>query len=151
MGRNVVIFGVDISNSKHANNKIKNMLVLGRGFIQKIDDTTIYAEQMYAPNFSAENKTFCLSLHYNGDNSYLFVNGKKVIQFKAKDSEIKAYPLILGNIAVDADGDDTSNFTYQTDAGRYGNVYDFSVDCDGITNDKIQEIHDYLMGKNDLI
>ena len=44
---------------------------------------------MYPPNFSVENKTFCLSLHCNGDNSYLFVNGKKVTQFKAKDSEIK--------------------------------------------------------------
>ena len=33
---------------------------------------------MYSPNLSAENKTFCLSLHYNGDDSYLFVNGKEV-------------------------------------------------------------------------
>ena len=45
---------------------------------------------MYSPNLSPDNKTFCLSLHYNGDDSYLFVNGKVVTKFKAKDSEIKA-------------------------------------------------------------
>ena len=44
---------------------------------------------MYLPNFRAEKKTFCLSLYYNGDDSYLFVNGKEFTQFKAKDSEIK--------------------------------------------------------------
>ena len=47
--RNVVIFGVDMSN------KIKNIIVLGHGFMKEIDDTTIYAEQMYSPNFSVEN------------------------------------------------------------------------------------------------
>ena len=47
---------------------------------------------MYSPNFRKENKTFVLSLHYNGDNSYLFVNGKEVAKFKAKDSEIKTIP-----------------------------------------------------------
>ena len=75
-----------MNNSRHANNKIKDVLVLGRGIIQKIDDTTIYAEKMYSPNFTIANKTFCLSLHYNGDdNNYLFVNGKEVIKFKAKN------------------------------------------------------------------
>ena len=50
---------------------------------------------MYSPNFSVENKIFVLSLHYNDDNSYLFVNSQKVTQFKAKDSEIKARPMYL--------------------------------------------------------
>ena len=50
---------------------------------------------MYSTNFTVDNKTFCLSLHYNGDNSYLFVNGKEIINFKAKDSEIFPYPLRL--------------------------------------------------------
>ena len=82
-GKNVIIFGVDMSNSKHANNKTKNDSVLGRGFIQKIDYTTMYAETMYSSSFTVENKTFCLSLYYNGDYSYLFVNGKKVTKSKA--------------------------------------------------------------------
>ena len=53
---------------------------------------------MYSPNFTVYNKTFCLSLHYDGDNSYLFVNGKEVCKGKAEDSEIVPYPLCLGNI-----------------------------------------------------
>ena len=46
-------------------------------------------------------KKFCLSLHYDGDNSYLFVNGTETHQFKAKDSEIVTNPLCLGNISKD--------------------------------------------------
>ena len=53
---------------------------------------------MYSINFTVTKKKFCLSLHYNGANSYLFVNGKEIIKFKAKDSEIVASPLCLGNI-----------------------------------------------------
>ena len=74
-----------MTNSKHANNKTKDVLVLGRCFIQKIDGTTIYAEKMHSTNFSVENKTFCLRLHYNNkSNSYLYVNGKEVFKFKTK-------------------------------------------------------------------
>ena len=58
---------------------------------------------MYSTNFTVDNKTFCLSLHYNGDNSYLFVNGKEIIKFRAKDSEIVPYLLCLGNISKDFD------------------------------------------------
>ena len=83
-----MIVGVDITGSIHASKKTKNFLVLGRGLIQLIKKTTLYAEKMYSPNFSAENKIFVLSLHYNGDNSLLLVNGQKVTQFKAKDSVI---------------------------------------------------------------
>ena len=60
--KNIIIFGVDMTNSKHANNKAKDVLVLGKGLIQKIDETTIYAEKMYSPDFTIANKTFCLSL-----------------------------------------------------------------------------------------
>ena len=63
--KNVIILGVNMANSKHANNKTKDVLVLGHGLMQKIDDTTIYVEKMYSPNFTVANKTFCLSLHYN--------------------------------------------------------------------------------------
>ena len=68
-GKNVIIFGVEMTNSKHANNKTKDVLVLGQGLIQKVDDATIYAGKMYSPNFTVANKTFCLSLHYNGDKN----------------------------------------------------------------------------------
>ena len=80
-GKNVIIFGVDMTKSKHVNNKTKYVLkICLKNMSQKIDDTTIFAEKMYSPNFTVVNKTFCLSLHYNGDDSYLFVSGK----FKAK-------------------------------------------------------------------
>ena len=52
---------------------------------------------MYLINFTEHNKKFCLSLHYNGANSYLLVNGKEIRKFKAKDSEIVTSPLCLGN------------------------------------------------------
>ena len=58
---------------------------------------------MFSTNFTVVNKIFCLSLHYSGDNSYLFVNQNKIIKFKAKDSEVVPYPLCLGNISTDFD------------------------------------------------
>ena len=61
-------------------------------------DTTLTRERNYATNFSEEQKKFCLSLHYNGANSRLFVNGVKIYKFKAKDSENNAAPSSLGNI-----------------------------------------------------
>ena len=55
---------------------------------------------MYSINVTVTGKKFCLSLHYNGANSYLFVSGTE-IKFKAKDSEIVETPLCLGNISKD--------------------------------------------------
>ena len=100
-GINAKVFGVDMSSSVHATNREKSLLILGKSLTQVLEDTTIYAEKMYSVNFTATRKKFCLRLHYNGDNSYLFVNGKKIIKFKAKDSEIVANPLCLGNISED--------------------------------------------------
>ena len=115
-GKNVIIFGVEMTNSKHANNKTKDILVLGHGLIQKIDDTTIYPEKMYSPNFTVANKTLCLSLHYNGDNSYLFINGKEVIKFKAKKQSLVGQ-LLLGNISADFNQADRKL------TGLYGYIY----------------------------
>ena len=56
---------------------------------------------MYSINFTVTKKKFYLSLHYNGANSYLFVNGKEIIKFKANDSEIVASPLCVGYISKD--------------------------------------------------
>ena len=67
---------------------MKHVLVLGQDFVQNADNTTIYAEKMCRPNFTVDNETCCLSLHYNGDNSYLFVNGTEVTKFEAKNSEL---------------------------------------------------------------
>ena len=69
--------------------------------VQGINDTTLYAEKVYSQNFTAVNKKFVLSLHYNGDNSYLFVTGKEQLKFKAKDDQIVKEILWLGNISDD--------------------------------------------------
>ena len=85
-GRNVIILGADMSSSVHANNRTKNILVLGKYFIQGLDNKSVYAEKLYSINFTKINTKFCLSLHYNGVNSYLFVNGTEIHKCKAKDS-----------------------------------------------------------------
>ena len=83
------------------NNKANNIYVMGDLFVQGINDTTLYAEKIYSQNFTAANKKFVLSLHYNGDDSYLFVNGKRELKFKAKDDQIVKEILCLGNISDD--------------------------------------------------
>ena len=82
-----------MSSSAHANNRANNILVLDKEFIQGVNDTTIYAEKMYSTNFTVTDKIFCLSLHYKGDSSYLFVNDKEIVNFKANESEIVPYLL----------------------------------------------------------
>ena len=82
--KNVIIFGCDISGSTHSNNRANSIFVLGKNFIQGINDTTIYAEKIYKTDFTQQDKNFFLSLHYNGDNSYLFVNGVQQYKFKTK-------------------------------------------------------------------
>ena len=89
-----------MSSSPHIDNKRKDILVLGRGPTQGLE-STLTAEKMYSINFTATKKKFCLSLHYNGANSYLFVNGTEIHKFKAKDCEFLASPLCLGNISKD--------------------------------------------------
>ena len=90
-----------MSSSVYANNRTKKTLILDEGFTQRLEDTTLYAEKRYPINFSATKTRFCLSLHYNGANSCLFVNGIEIIKFKAKDSEIVVNTLRLGNISED--------------------------------------------------
>ena len=62
-------------------------------------DTRLTAKAKYPTNFTQPRKTFALRLHYNGSNSFLLVNAKKIYQFKAKDPEIKNYTPCLGNIS----------------------------------------------------
>ena len=103
-GQNVLIFGADMSSSAHIDNKKKDILLLGKGPTQGLEHT-LTAERMYPINFIVTKKKFCLSLHYNGANSYLFVNGREIVKFKAKDSEIVVSPICLGNISKDWSAD----------------------------------------------
>ena len=98
LGRNVKIFGVDMSSSTKTDNRKKDILILGKGPTQGLEHT-LSAEKMYSINFTEKNKKFCLSLHYNKENSYLFVNGTEIIKFKSKDVEVLPYQLCLKNIS----------------------------------------------------
>ena len=124
----------------------KDILVLGKGPTQGWEHT-LTAEKMYSVNFTVTGTVFCLILHYNGANSYLFVNGKEIVKFKAKDSEIVAPLLCLGNISKDWSVDNIK----RTGLNRY--FYDFNVDYDPIPGG-ISKIlwtcHDYLMFKYDI-
>ena len=84
-------------------------------------------------------------MHYNGSNSYLLINGTEIYISKTKDSEIIAAPICLGGISRDFSVDNMKK------TGLNGYVYDFSVDYDAIANDKILDIHKYLMKKNNII
>ena len=99
---------------------------------------------MYSINFTVTKEKFCLSLHYNRANSYLFVNGREIYKFKAKDSEIVASPLCLGNIYV-------WSIDNMKRTGFNGYIYDFSVDYDATDVDDIKDIHKYLMKKNNIM
>ena len=118
----------------------KGILTLGKGPTQGLEHT-LTVEKMYSISSTVTRKKFCLSLHYNGANSYLFVNGTEIHKFKAKDSEIVAAPLCLGNISKNWSVD------HMKKTGFHGYVYDFRVDYDAIAVDDIVDIHNYLMKK----
>ena len=143
-GKNIIIFGVNMSSSARIDNRKKDILILGKGPTQGLEHT-LSAEKLYSINFTKKNTKFCLSLHYNGANSYLFVNGTEIIKFKAKDSEISAYSLCLGNISKDWSQDNMKK------AGFNGYIYDFSTDYNAIGVSDILDIHKYLMKKNKIV
>ena len=150
-GKNVITFEADMSFSSHERNRQSEIYVLGKDLIQGVPTVgptkggaTIYAEKVYEHNFTKSNKKFVLSLHYNGDNSYLFVNGGEELKFKAKtfDNEMKQNILYLGNLSSDWSSINSTN------TGLYGSVYDFAVDYSPVNSmGTIYDIHRYLMKK----
>ena len=85
--RNILIFGVDMSSSSHIDNIKRNISLLGKGPTQGLEHRMV-AEKLYSTKSTKHCAKSCLSWHYNGANSYLFVNGTEIIEFKAKYSEI---------------------------------------------------------------
>ena len=113
--------------------------------MQGLGEDSLTAEKMYSINFTVTQRKFCLSLHYNGSNSYLFVNGKEILKFKAKDSTV-ADPLCLGNISK---GWSSSNMKK---TGLNGYVYEFNVDySNNNTKDAIPYVHKYSLSKYDIV
>ena len=134
-----------MSFSKHANNKANNIYVMGKDYIHKINDTTIYAEKTFYRNFTDLGHKFVLSLQYNGNNSYLFVNGKQELKFKTKTYQIIRKNLCLGNLSNGWTNKESSK------TSLYGNIYDFVVDCKPIVGvDPVYDMHKYLMAKHNI-
>ena len=134
-----------MSSSVHVDNKGKDILILGKGPTPGLGEHSLTVEKMYSVNLTDHRVKYCLSLHYNDANSYVFVNGTEVIKSKAKDSKTAATPLCLGNISKDWSVDSVK------DTGLNGYVYDFSDDYDVTAVDDIKDIHKYLMRKNNLV
>ena len=124
-----------MNSSTYIDHKGKHILILGEGPTQGLDNATLVAEAKYLTDFSRSQGKFCSSLHYNESNFLLFVNATKIYQCKAKDYEIKKYPLCLGNASK---GFTSINVKK---AGLNGYVYEFSNDYN------IIDIHKYLMKK----
>ena len=118
---------------------------MGEGLTQGINDTTIYVEKIYYRNFTDPGKTFVLSLHYNGDNSYLFVNGRQELKFKAKTDQLVKEKLCIGNLS------DQWTASESEETRLYGNIYDFLVDYQAVVGvGPIYDMHRYLMTKHDM-
>ena len=130
-----------MSSSTKTDNKGKDTLILGKGPTQELGEHSLSAEKMYSINFTKVNTKFCLSLYYNGANSYLFVNGTEIHKFTAKDSEILPNNSCLGNISKESNMKKTIFNGY---------IYDFSLEYYSLDIEDIKDIHKYLMKKNDM-
>ena len=117
---------------------------MGDLFVQGINDTTLYAEKLYSQHFAAVNKKFVLSLHYNGDDSYLFINDKRELKFKPQDDQMVKEILCLGNISDDWTAANAEK------TGFWDKIYDFAVDYTSTNIGDIYNIHRYLMKKHNI-
>ena len=125
-GRNVLIFGVDMRFSAHATNRVNHIYLMGDGLTQGINDTTLYVEKNYWRDFIDPRKKFIISLHYNGDESYFFVNGRQELKFKAKTDQLVKEKLCIGNLS------DQWRASESEKTELYGSIYDFVVDYEQI-------------------
>ena len=134
-----------MSFSVHATNRANNIYVMGTGLTQGIHDTTLYAEKKFYRNFADFGKKFMLSLHYNDDDSYLFINGRQELKFKCKTDQLVKEKLFIGNLS------DQETTSESEKTGVYGKIYDFAVDYEQIVGTtKILDMHKYLMTKHNI-
>ena len=141
--RYVIISGVNNSSSSYVDNLKKKFLIADKGPTFGINGRFGSVEEKWSINSTKSNTTFCLSLHYNGDNSCLFVNGKEMIKFKAdnKNANIPTR-FCLGSIYDGFSAADSREVSLNR------NVYDFSVNYNSIDKSGILNINKYLVTKN---
>ena len=143
--RNVITFGVDNSSSSHSDNHKNDFLILVNGATCGINWTLGAPENKFDINFSKANTSFCLTLHYKRDNSYLFVNGKEIFKLKAGNKNVNFLAqFCLGSIS------NGFGALGSREVFLNGNVYDFSVDYSSIDKSDILNIYKYLMIKNNI-
>ena len=143
--RNILIFGVANSSPSHTDNCQSNFLVLSEGWTSSINGSFDSLGKKFSINFSKANSKFCLSLHYNGDNNYMLVNGKEIFKLKADNRNIN-FPaqFCLGSIS------NGFGATESREVCLIGDVYDFSVDYNAIDKSDILNIYKYLTLKNNI-
>ena len=134
-----------MNSSVHIDNKGKDILILVSIPTQGLGEHSLTAKKMYSINFSATGRKFCLGLHYNGANSYLFVKWTEMIKFETKDSELDSNILCFENSSKDFSVDEMKKL------GLYGTVYELSVDYGVISVDNLLNIHKYLIKKYNII
>ena len=128
------------SSSSSLDNRKNNFLILSVGLTFGINEKSGLSEKTFSINFSKSNTKLYLSLHYNYDNSYLFINGKEIIKFKANNQK----KFCLGSIS------DGFSATESRKVYSNGDVYDLSVDSSSIDKSDMLNIHKYLMTKNNI-
>ena len=137
--RNVIIFGVDSSSSSYMDNPKNNFLILSKCQTFRINGSFGEPEKKFSINFTKANTKFCLNLHYNGNNSYLFVNGTETIKFKANNKNVNLLTqFFLGSIS------DGLNASKSREVSLNGDVYNFAVDYNSIDKSDILNIQKYL-------
>ena len=143
--RNALIFGADMNFSVHKTKRANHIYVMGTGLTQGIHDTTLYAEKNFYRNVTDPGKKFMLSLHYNGDDSYLLVKSRQELKFKCKTDELVKENLCIGNLS------DQWTPSESEKTGLYGKIYYFVVDYEQIVGvETIYDMHRYLMTKHNI-
>ena len=138
--RNVLIFGVDNSSSSHTDIRKNKFLILNEGPTYDINKRFSLLEKNFSINFSKARSKFCFSLHYNGDNKYLFLNGKEIFTLKANNGNVKSSTwFFLDSIF------DRFHAAKSREVSLGGNINDFSVVSTAIDKPDILNICKYLM------
>ena len=141
----VIVFGVDNISSSHTDNCKNNFLVLGEGLNYGINGSFGSPEKEFLINFTKVKAKFYLSLHYNHDNTYLFVNGQEIFKFKVDNKNVNIWTqFCLGSISNGFHAIESSEVSLG------GNVHSFSVNYNAIDNADILHIHKYLMDNNNI-
>ena len=142
--KNFIIFCVDNSSSSRSDN-CNNFLILGEGPTFGINGKFGSPEKKFSINFTKRNTKFCLSLHYNADNSCLFLNGKGILKFNTDNKNVN----FQTQFCLESISDEFSNIESR-EVSFNGNVSDFSADYNSTDKSDILNIHKYFMTKNNI-